>query len=71
MVGIRGRGIIKKFAGKRYTLMSNPRGTNHSEAEEIKKVLKKEKFFVRVDWSRAQPHVYPKGRYFVYARKTK
>lgn len=71
MVGVKARSVIKKFRGEKYTLMSNVKGTKHSEAEKIKKKLKEGKFSVRVDWSGAQPHVYPEGRYFVYARKKK
>lgn len=62
-----GRNIKKKFDGKVYTLISNRKGTSYTEAQKIKKKWIKT-HFVRVDWSGAQPYIYPKGRYFVYVR---
>lgn len=56
--------------GSTYRLMPNAQGTSSEKADATKRKLKKQGYkSVRVLWSGAQPHVYPKGRFFVYAIK--
>lgn len=72
MVGIREWSKEKIIDGKKYTLKTSPKGTSRYIALEKKDWLKRTGYkSVRILWSGIQPHVYPGGRYFVYARKAK